>query len=87
MGLIHHWHHARSSHHRFLSWRFVLFAMAGAAMVGQASRMIYQGLFQPNAVYAPKGVDLLFDWATLLLLGVGLLGYTFFTLLHRHETS
>jgi len=87
MGLIHQMHHARSSQHRFLSWSFVLFAMAGAAMVGQASRMIYQGLFQPNSVYAPRGVDLVFDWATLLLLGVGVLGYTFYNLLHRRETS
>jgi DNA-directed RNA polymerase subunit RPC12/RpoP len=38
-------------------------------MIGQGSRMIYQGLFQPGSVYSPNTFDLFFDWATLSICG------------------
>ena len=51
----------------------VVLFLAGAAMIGQGLRMIYQGLFQPHAVYRPGPVDLCFDWSTLVILGAAVL--------------
>lgn len=39
-------------------------------MIGHGARMIYQGLFHPGSYYAPNMFDIIFDWATLLVLGI-----------------
>jgi len=53
---------------------------ASVMMIAQASRMIYQGIYYPNAVYrspAPHTLDFWFDWFLMLMLGIsiGILGW------------
>ena len=72
---------------RWFFLRVMMFSLAGAAMIGQAGRMIYQGVFCPASVYAPNTVDLWFDWATLGALGIGVLAYTFYSMFHRRQPS
>lgn len=82
-----HHHHTHISTQRIFYLRALLFSLAGAAMIGQAGRMIYQGVFQPQSVYIPNTVDLLFDWATLAILGLCLLCYTFYIILSRKTSA
>jgi hypothetical protein len=56
-----------------ITGKTIVLFLASAAMLGQGLRMIYQGLFQPGAVYQPGPVDILFDWTTLTVLGAMLL--------------
>jgi len=48
----------------------ILIIVSGAIMIGHGARMIYQGLFNPNSYYSPNLFDILFDWTTLLILGI-----------------
>ncbi len=53
---------------------------ASVMMVAQAARMLYQGVYYPNAVYrspAPHTLDFWFDWFLMLMLGIsiGILGW------------
>jgi hypothetical protein len=48
----------------------ILILVSGALMIGHGARMIYQGIFYPNSYYSPNYFDILFDWTTLLILGI-----------------
>lgn len=48
----------------------LIFFISGTLMIAHASRMIYQGIFQQGTSYTPNAFDLVFDWATLLILGI-----------------
>ena len=48
----------------------IIIILSGAIMIGHGVRMIYQGLFHPQSYYSPNLFDILFDWTTLLILGV-----------------
>jgi len=48
----------------------LLIIISGAIMIGHGARMIYQGLIHPQSYYSPNLFDILFDWTTLLVLGV-----------------
>ncbi len=45
-------------------------------MIGHGGRMIYQGVFRPNSYYVPGTFDILFDWLTLLILGIIIFYFT-----------
>ncbi len=54
-----------------------LFILSGSIMIGHGTRMMYQGLFQPQSYYpapTPNTIDFYFDWFTLALLGFIILG-------------
>ncbi|MDG6224568.1 MAG: hypothetical protein QCI82_03545 [Candidatus Thermoplasmatota archaeon] len=53
--------------------RMILIVICGIAMMGQGSRMLYQGIFHPGSYYVPVMFDLFFDWMTLFVLGTVLL--------------
>ncbi|MEM4258959.1 MAG: hypothetical protein QXL17_07420 [Candidatus Thermoplasmatota archaeon] len=84
----------RTIKHLYL--RSLLFLMAGAIMIGHGTRMMYQGLFHPDSYYpapTPQTLDFYFDWLTLLLLGICILTYAFYTwykylkrMLEKHNT-
>jgi hypothetical protein len=38
-------------------------------MIGQGSRMLYQGIFEKGSTYSPNTFDIFFDWATLSICG------------------
>ncbi len=48
----------------------MLLVFSGAIMIAHGMRMIYQGLFQPHSYYQPGLFDILFDWTTLIILGI-----------------
>jgi uncharacterized membrane protein len=60
---------------RVKAWHIALWTLAAICMLGQSTRMIYQGLFQPGSYYQPNGVDLVFDWLTMLVVGLALFSF------------
>ncbi len=48
--------------------KVLLLCISGLCMVGQGSRMIFEGVMT-DRVYRPNTFDLFFDWSTLTLAG------------------
>jgi hypothetical protein len=49
------------AHFRVKGWHIVLWIFAAICMLGQSTRMIYQGPFHPLSYYQPTGFDIAFD--------------------------
>jgi len=68
----------------------LLFVLAGAMMIGHGARMMYQGLVQPHSYYpapTPHSIDFFFDWMTLFIVGIIVLGYTLFSFYKRYDNT
>jgi len=50
--------------------KYAILAITGTVMIAQGSRIITQTILYPGSVYRPGFFDLVFDWFTLVLLGV-----------------
>lgn len=50
--------------------KYAVIALAGTVMIAHGTRMIAQTLLYPNVCYKANLFDLIFDWLTLILLGV-----------------
>jgi hypothetical protein len=50
--------------------KYAIIAVSGTIMIAHGSRMISQTLLNSTACYRPNLFDLIFDWLTLILLGV-----------------
>jgi len=50
--------------------KYAIIAVSGTIMIAHGSRMISQTLLYPYGCYRPNLFDLIFDWLTLILLGV-----------------
>jgi membrane-bound ClpP family serine protease len=46
--------------------KYAIIAVSGVVMIAYGSHMISQGVFRPGVAYVPN----LFDWMTLVLLGI-----------------
>jgi len=55
----------------------IIFLLSGCIMVAHGGRMIYQGLCCKGSYYIPGLFDIIFDWLTLLFLGIIILYYAF----------
>jgi len=60
----------------------VLWSLAAICMLGQSTRMIYQGVFHPGSFYQPNTIDLLFDWSTMLIVGLALFSFVIIQFYH-----
>lgn len=49
---------------------YAILFVIGAIMIAHGSRMVYQGLFEPESYYQPSLFDVLFDWTTLIAFGI-----------------
>jgi hypothetical protein len=65
----------------FLSFRFnnlakyAIITLSGSVMIAHGSRMISQSILYPNMSYIPNVFDVIFDWLTLVLLGIFVFWY------------
>jgi hypothetical protein len=50
--------------------KFAIIAIAGTVMIAHGSRIITQAILYPGIPYIPNFFDIIFDWLTLIVLGV-----------------
>ena len=50
--------------------QYVIIAISGATMMAHGTRVIIQTIVYPNTVYKAGLFDLVFDWMTLVILGM-----------------
>lgn len=59
----------------YMNWiKVSLLIFAGVCMIGQGSRMIYEGIVA-DSYYRPNTFDMLFDWTTLSVAGILIFGW------------
>ena len=50
--------------------RYAIIALSGMVMIAHGSRVIAQTIIFPDSYYKPGFFDLIFDWLTLIILGI-----------------
>ena len=65
--------------------KYAIITVAGTIMIAHGSRMISETILNPTAVYRPNLFDIIFDWLTLILLGIFVAYFGFFEFYKREK--